>query len=269
MDAVWQFSRIVLIIGIILALLLVGGFIGVVVADAVFGPKASDTSNVSYPAADGGSLLAYLNVQPGSELRPGIIMAPDIWGLDSQVQRLANLLADQGYVVIAPDLYRGATSAVLPRAYVLRMTTPHERAMSDLQSTFDYLISLNTVDPNAIGMIGFGYGGGLALRYAARNPQVSAVVDAYGEVLPGPDALGELRGPVMGLFTRRDSPVRPAQVDQFRALLDEAGVENDLTVYETLRGGFFHFPEITVIGSDVHMAWQEVVAFFDTHLKSD
>jgi carboxymethylenebutenolidase len=268
MDAVRQVLRVFLIIGIILTLLLVGGFLGTFAADALFGPKASSISNISYPAADGNTLLAYINIQPGMETRPGIIMAPDFWGLDEQVHRLANLLADEGYVVIAPDLYRGAASAMLPRAQLLRLLSPGNRVMSELQSAFDYLLSVNTVDPNAIGVIGFGYGGGAALRYAASNPQVSAVVDAYGDMLRSPDELGDLHGPVLGLFAGKDSGVRASQVDQFEALLDDAGIENDLNLLNNLSPGFFHFPEITVIGSSPYNAWQDVVAFFDKHLKT-
>jgi carboxymethylenebutenolidase len=268
MNPVQQVLRVILIIGIILTLLLAGGFIGIFAADAIFGPKASSVSNVSYPAADGSTLLAYINIQPGMEIRPGIIMAPDFWGLDLQITRLANLLADEGYVVIAPDLYRGSATAMLPRARLLGLLVPGDRIMNDMQSAYDYLLTVDTVDPNAIGIIGLGYGGGAALRYAAQNPNVTAVVDAYGEVLNGPDELGDLRGPVMGLFASRDSLVHPTQVDHFRVLLNDAGIENEITVYDKLSTGFFHFPEITVIGSAVHVAWREVVAFFDTNLKS-
>ena len=268
MDAVSQFGRNALLVGIILVLIAVGGFIGTFAADAVFGPKAAAISNVTYPAEDGSTLLAYINIQPGLEMRPGIILAPDMWGLDEQVLRLTNLLANEGYVVIAPDLYRGAASAMLPRAMLLESRTPDNRVMSDLQSAFDYLTSVDTVDPNAIGMIGLGYGGGAALRYAASNPQISAVVDAYGDVLDDSDALDELRGPVLGLFAGQDSRIRSEQVDAFEVLLDEAGIENDLTVFNHLSSGFFHFPEITVIGSTIHNTWQDVVAFFDANLKA-
>jgi carboxymethylenebutenolidase len=267
MDAVGQFLRNVLLVGLALVLIALGGIIGTFAADAVFGPKAAAISNISYAAEDGSTLLAYINIQPGPEMRPGIILVPDMWGLDEQVLRLTNLLANEGYVVIAPDLYRGAASGVLHRAVLLEAVTPDERVLRDLQSAFDYLTSVETVDPNAIGMIGLGYGGGVALRYAASNPLVSAVVNAYGDVLTSPDALGELRGPVMGVFAGRGSRVSAAQVAAFEALLDEAGIENDLTVYDQFTGGFFHFPEITVIGSDVHVAWQQVVAFFDEHLR--
>lgn len=268
MDAVRQVSRVFLIIGIILTLLLAGGFIGIFAADAAFGPKAADVSNISYPAADGSTLLAYLNTQPGAETRPAILMLPDFWGLDSQVQRLANLLADEGYVVIVPDLYRGAASAMLPRARLLNLLATRDRVLSDVQSAFDYLLTVSTVNPNAIGMIGLGTGGGAALRYAARNPRISAVVDAYGDMLRSPDELGELRGPVLGLFAGQDAGARASQVDQFGALLDDAGIVNDLSLLSHLSPGFFRFPEITVIGSSPYNAWQEVVAFFEANLKT-
>jgi carboxymethylenebutenolidase len=267
MDAVIQFFRIVLVAGIILTLLLVGGFIGVFGADTIFGPKAADMSNITYPGADGTTLLAYINIPPGPEMRPGIIMAPDYWGLDEQMRRLANLLSDSGYVVIVPDLYRGAASAVLPRALLLGLLTPDDRAARDLRSAHDYLISLDTVNPDAVGVIGLGFGGGAAMRYAASDARVSAVVNAYGAVITSPEALGELRGPLMGLFVARDSLVQPQQVDQLRALLDDAGIENDLILYSHLDRGFLRFPEVTVVGSSVYNAWHRIVAFLDTQLK--
>lgn len=268
MDAILHFLRVVLIIGLILILLLLGGFVGVFAADAVFGPRANHVSNVSYPAADGSELLAYLNIQPGPELRPGIILIPDYWGLDQQMQRLTNHLSDAGYVVITPDMYRGAASAMIFRAYLLGTLITPGQANSDLQRALDYLTSLSTVRPDAIGVMGLGYGGGAALRFAAHEPRVSAVVNAYGAVITNADELRELRGPVKGVFAQIDPLLHPARVEQFGALLDEAGIENELTIYENMTNGFLRFPDVTVIGRVPYEAWQDILAFFDRHLKT-
>ena len=182
--------------------------------------------------------------------------------------KLANLLANQGYAVIVPDLYRGEASGAVHRAMFLTLTTPVERTISDMQSAFDYLAAQNGVNADRMGVMGVGYGGGVALRYASMNPRITAIVDAYGSVLTDADTLNHLSGPVQGIFAQDDLFVPARQVGPFRAALDAAYVPNHIQIYPDFGSGFFANPQIGFPSSEVRRIWdQDVVAFFDEQLK--
>jgi carboxymethylenebutenolidase len=266
MDAVLQVLRLLLIGLVLAALLLLGGLVGLVVADTLFGPRAADSANLTYTSPDGGARYAYLNIPAQTGVYPGIVMLPDRWGLNGQMIRLANRLADAGYVVLVPDLYRGQSTDVLPRALLLSLTLPAERALTDVEQAYDYLTALPQVDAAHIGVVGFGTGGGVALRFAAQTPTLGAVVNAYGPALDA-GSLGQLRGPVLGMFAARDPFVSAAQVERFRAALQSRDIPHDVIVYQRLETGFFRYPEVAVVGSAPYNAWLRLVEFLNHHLK--
>jgi carboxymethylenebutenolidase len=265
MDAVLQFLRLIIIILFIVLMIAGGAVLGIIAADMIFGPRAANFSNISYEGADGAELVAYINAPPGSRRHPAVIMVPDFYGLSDEMIRLANHIAREGYLVIVPDLYRGASANAFPRALLLSRLTPAARILSDLNSTFAYLMAHERVNTRHIGIVGFGFGGGAALRYAVDNPNLTAIVNAYGAVITGPEALAQLGGPVLGTFGSQDWLIRPAQVSQFRAALEAAGIEHTIFIHPQ-PGGYLKFPDITVTGSDPHVAWTEILAFLDAHL---
>jgi dienelactone hydrolase len=167
-----------------------------------------------------------------------------------------------------PDLYRGASADAFPRALFLALTAPAERLLADTQSAYDYLVSLDRVDSQRIGILGMSLGGGVALRYATQNPDIKVIVNAYGAVLTDPNALRSLGGPVLGVFGAKDLFVRPAQVAQFEAALAAAGVESTIVVDPTLGDDFLRFPDVANPGLSAYEAWQQIVVFLETNLKS-
>ncbi len=265
MDAVVQFLRIVRFVLLAVVLAAIAAFAGIVVVDTLGGPKPSDVSNVSYPNAAGVELLAYLNLRPGVGQFPAVILIPDRQGLNQDMFRLANRLADHGFTVIVPDVYRGTSAAFGPRAAFLSLTLPAERALDDLRTTLDYLLRQPRVNPYRIGVVGLGSGGKLALQFAAQNADITAVVNVYGEVITEPNVLSAINGPVLGIFGSQDWFIRPAQVEQFRAALESAGVEHQIKVYARA-SGFFAFPDITLNGSEANLAWRAMIDFFDAQL---
>lgn len=267
MDAVRQFLRVIFYLLMVGLLLLVGAVVGTIAADAVFGPRATDVSNVSYSGADGTELVAYLNIPPNAEILPAVILLPNHWGLNSQTIRLANLLSEAGYVVIAPDLFRGASSGVLTRALLLSGTTAEAQVMQDVQSAYDYLTGLDVVQADSVGILGLGYGGGMAVRFAAEQPGIGATVTAYGDVPTRPDLLAELNGPVLGVFGELDLFVTPDQAERFKAALETADMPHEVVIYDALGHDFLTFPQITVEGALAGQVWQRVVRFFDQNLS--
>ena len=67
-------------------------------------------SMISYPRPDGQSVNAYL-AEPESGSGPGVVVIQEWWGLNDHIKDIANRYANEGFVAIAPDLYRGRIAA--------------------------------------------------------------------------------------------------------------------------------------------------------------
>ena len=127
----------------------VGAVVGIVVVlaasvgiDYAVGTKRIlDVTNVEVPASAGTpAVRAYVAkpTQPGP--RPIVIMIHEFYGLNASITGKADLLARQGYVVVAPDTFRGSTTSWIPRAIYQTLTA----LIADKQETTGADINNNT-----------------------------------------------------------------------------------------------------------------------------
>ncbi len=235
--------------------------------DSQLGAQAADVSNVTFPAADGTELVGYLatpeSIPPGVDGYPAVIMVHEWWGLTAEIREMADLLSEQGYVVLAPDTYRGAVAATVPGAIFLRVTVPKARVDSDMQAAYSFLAAQDTVDPARIAVMGFCYGGGVALRHALENADLAAVINLYGDTVSDPAAFGALldgNTPLLGIFGAEDQQIPVAEVEAFRTALDEAAVESTVTIYSGV-GHAFVYPESLQEGGAARDAWTQILTF--------
>ena len=130
--------------------------------------QRAPTSSVRFGDASG-----YLALPASAEAKkPAIIVIQEWWGVDDWVREQTERFAEQGYVALAPDLYRGTHNELAGRsARARRAGLPEDRAMADLKAAVDYLATRADVDPNRIGVIGWCMGGGYALKLATAEPR--------------------------------------------------------------------------------------------------
>src|SRR5258706_5084877 len=112
--------------------------------------------------SDGGEADGYLAV-PESGSGPGVIVIQEWWGLNDQIKSVAERLAGEGFVALAPDLYRGAHASEPDEAAKIMMSLNLERATKDLSGAVDYLAAHDAVTGAGLGVIGFCMGVGVAL----------------------------------------------------------------------------------------------------------
>lgn len=258
-----------IILIIVIAVLLV---VGVIAADATFGATATDYTNVSYESADDTTLHAYLAAPEGEGPFPAVLMIHEWWGMTPEMTELADELAAEGYVVLAPDTYRGATTNQIPRALYLRLTVPTERVDADMRAAFDYVANLPQVDAERIGVIGFCYGGGVALRHAIDNPLIAATVNLYGDTVADAGAFGALlsaeSGPVLGIFGGQDQQIPLDEVTAFEEALNEADIDNTITIYEG-QGHAFVQPDTIIEAGEPRDAWLQILDFLAQELQAN
>jgi len=199
---------------------------------------------------------------------PALVAVHEWWGLNDWVKEQASKLADQGYEVLAIDLYRGKATADPGEAHELMRGVPEDRANRDLKAAFDYLKARKNVDAKHIGVIGWCMGGGYALDMALTEPTLAAVVINYGHLATEPAALKKINAPVLGIFGGQDRGISVQDVHTFEQQMKKLGKKVEVVVYPDA-GHAFENPNNKggYREADAADAWQKTTAFLDTHLK--
>jgi carboxymethylenebutenolidase len=187
-----------------------------------------------------GKASAYLAVPEGKGKHPGLIVIQEWWGLDDWIKEQADRYAKEGFVAIAPDLYRGKSTSDPAVAHELSRGLPQDRAMADLKAAFRYLAGRKDVDPKHIGVIGWCMGGGIALDFTLAEPRIAATVINYGHLVTDPNTIVKIHAPILGNFGADDSGIPPADVHAFEAALNKAGKTNDIKIYAGARHAFMN-----------------------------
>ena len=128
-----------------------------------------------------GNFGAYLAV-PKSGKGPGLVLAQEIFGVNQTMRDVANYYAEEGYVVMVPDLFwrqevgveLGHSGAEMPRAFALYQGFDEAKGVEDIQSTLQALRAHPAVVGN-VGVLGFCLGGKLAYLAACRTDAEVAV----------------------------------------------------------------------------------------------
>jgi carboxymethylenebutenolidase len=248
-----------------LVLLLAGS---IVVDYAAGGGRMAALTNTTIAGVNGGpDVLAYVATPQGDGPFPVVIMIHEFFGLNESIVGKAEGLAEEGYLVVAPDTFRGSTTAWIPRAIWQVLTHPAEQVNQDLDSVYAWLEGQSNAQAGAIGIAGFCYGGRASLNYSLHNNRIAATVIFYGSPVNDPQVLASLPGPVLGIFGEADASIPLADVEVFEVALDEAGIENEITVYEDQPHAFVTDIESVRAGGVQGEAWAQMVAFLEKNLK--
>lgn len=227
--------------------------------------KGTTVSFASKPGKGSG----YPALPEGKGKHPAIIVIQEWWGLNDWIREQADRFAKQGYVALAPDLYRGKSTSDPAVAHELMRGLPQDRAMADLKGAFRYLASRKDVDPSRIGVIGWCMGGGYALQLAIAEPRVAAAVINYGQLVTDPATIAKIRPPILGNFGGDDRGIPPEDVRAFDAALKKAGKSSDIKIYEGAGHGFMN-PNNKggFVKSAADDAWSRLDAFFARTLRT-
>lgn len=162
---------------------------------------------------------------------PGLIVIHEWWGLDDWIKEQAQHFADEGYVTVAVDLYRGKVATDAETAHELMRGLPQDRGVRDLTAAAAWLDHQQNVDSGRVGAIGWCMGGGYAAQLAVADPDLRAVVINYGSLPTDPAALGKIHAVVLGNFGGLDQGITPEDVHAFATAMQALGKPVDAKVY--------------------------------------
>jgi carboxymethylenebutenolidase len=200
---------------------------------------------------------------------PAVVVIHEWWGLDDWVKDQARALAREGYVALAPDLYRGKVTSKQEEAHQLMMGLSPDQAIRDLRGAVAFLQGRKDVKRDRIGAVGWCMGGKYALELATQEPAIKAVVPYYGAPPTDPAAIARLKAPVLGNYGAEDKGPSPEQVKAFEAAMKKAGKAVDVKIYAGA-GHAFANPNNPWKGyrpEAAKDAWARTVAFLARHLK--
>jgi carboxymethylenebutenolidase len=225
---------------------------------------------VSFPS-NGTQGEGYLAI-PESGSGPGVLVIQEWWGLNDQIKGVADRLASEGFVALAPDLYRGAHSSEPDEAAKIMMSLNLERATKDLSGAVDFLANHDAVTGNGIGVIGFCMGGGVALWLATLRPdRIKAAVPFYG-IIPWEAAqpdYSKLQAAVQGHYAENDDFANPESVRALDAQLKSLGKQAEFFEYPGTDHAFTNDqrPEVFVPEATA-LAYERAFAFLHEQLAS-
>lgn len=228
---------------------------------------AADGKQVTYKSGDE-NVSGMLYQPSGKGPFPAIVVIHEWWGLNDWVKEQASKLADQGYVTLAIDLYRGKVATSADEAHELMRGVPNDRSTKDLLAAANYLRAQKNVNPKKVGAVGWCMGGGYSLDLAINDPQLAAAVINYGHLASEPDTLKKINAPILGLFGGKDRGIPVDDVQKFAAELKKLGKTVDITVYPDA-GHAFENPNNKegYRAQDAANAWDRTVKFFAQNLK--
>jgi len=238
-------------------------------AVATAAPSSAAEQSLSFKSGTE-TASGFLATPEGKGPFPGVIVIQEWWGLDEWVKDQARALAKEGYVALAPDLYRGKVTNKQEEAHQLMSGLPADRAMRDLKAAYATLAARPDVKKDRIGAIGWCMGGMYALRLATEEPGLKAVVPYYGAPPTDPAAIARIKAPVLGNYGAEDKGPSPEQVKEFEAALKKAGKPVDMKIYPGA-GHAFANPNNPWKGyreEAAKDAWARTTAFLAKHLKS-
>lgn len=260
----------------------------IALAAVVVAPSLARAQDSSIPAAilgnappPSGQTVMYF---PGDSLTRGYLAVPDTkgphpaliliheWnGLVDRDRQVADAFAKRGYVVLAADLYEGQTGSNRDENIKL-MNEAHahpDRIIANLDAAQKFLRARRDVS-GKVGVIGWCFGGGIALSYALGGTEHDATAIFYGSLVTDPERLRTIHHPVYGTFAGQDKSIPADQIARFRTVLDSLGIKNDIHIYDPVQHGFWLWVDRdpAVNRAPAEDAWRRLVRFLDDALGS-
>jgi carboxymethylenebutenolidase len=223
-----------------------------------------------------GSMSAFLAV-PEREPRGGVVVVQEAFGLTGHIRRVAEALAADGWLAIAPALFHRSDEQIFGYSdydklgpVIMKLT--RETIESDIDVAIE-LLAARGIAENATGIIGFCLGGSVTLATAARR-ELGAAVTFYGGGLAdgrfgldaGIDTAAHLRTPWLGLYGDLDEHISVDDVERVRVAAASSPVDSQVVRYADADHGFHCDERPSFHAESSSDAWQRTLTFLAEHI---
>ena len=210
------------------------------------------------------------NATVATEKLPAVIMIHENRGLNDNIKKTADILAKQGYVVLAVDLFQGQVTADTNRARELSSAIRNNPgiAIENMKSAVTYLSSLQNVNASRIASLGWCFGGGQSLQLAlnSKDQPLAATMIYYGQLVNDTGELSKIKWPVLGIFGDQDQSISVDSVRAFEQALNKTGVTNEVYIYPGVGHAFANPSNDNYAPEETADAWQKALAFLKKYV---
>lgn len=209
-----------------------------------------------------GATTAYV-ARPHENASAGVILVQEYWGINEHIRDLAGRFAKEGYLCVAPDLYRGRIAADKDEASALMQALRVEDGMETIRKARD--AASETYKVNQFAIIGFCMGGIFALRAACEMPELKAAAPFYGD-FPEEEVLKKLTVPTLFIAGERDAWINPQKVNSLKEVAKKYDLPVEVVSYDADHA-FFNDTRPQVYDAEAAQdAWRRVLEHFSKHL---
>ncbi|MCH7805401.1 MAG: dienelactone hydrolase family protein [Acidobacteria bacterium] len=222
----------------------------------------------------GDTINAWVVYPERSDPAPVVLVIHEIYGLTDWIRSVADQLAAEGYIAIAPDILTGkgpggggTESVDRDGAVALVRALDRTEVVSRLNATAQYANSLPAAQ-DTLAVIGFCWGGSTSFAYAAAQPNLSAAVVYYG-TSPSAETLARIQAPVLALYGGDDARVNKSIPDA-QTEMKRLGKSYQPEIYDGAGHGFLRAQEARD-GANMRAserAWPETIEFLKRELGS-
>lgn len=247
---------------------------------------------IRFPGHRGEEIRGWLARPSRGDRSPALVLVHEAFGLDAHIAKMTRRFADEGYVVLAPDLYSreglpgpkpppGESEARWTKADIRGAfgRLPDRRVLGDLEGALAFLARDPEVDPERLGATGFCMGGNYAFLLGCHSRRVRAVADFYGrfvyhELNPNKpvqplDLAMNLSCPLIAIFGAEDPAISLADVERLRETLARASRDFTIHVLPGVGHGFFNERRKSYDAAASARAWQLATEFLREHLRPE
>src|SRR5205807_4509266 len=148
-----------------------------------------------------GATTAYV-ARPHTDVKAAVVLIHEWWGINDHIRDLAGRYAKEGYLCVAPDLYRGRVAADPQEASALMQALAIDDGMETIRKAMD--ATEETYGIKRFAITGYCMGGTFALRAACEIPELKAAAPFYGDI-PEENILKQLKVPTLFIAGKRDA----------------------------------------------------------------
>ena len=232
-------------------------------------PRHGEWVMVSTGPAD--SVRAWVVYPERTTKAPVVIVVHEVYGLSPWIRSVADQLAAEGFLAVAPDLLTtknipGAPLDPDPQAAIAAVRALNaDDVHRQISAVAQYAMALPAAAPR-YGIVGFCWGGGVSFEHAVRAPSLGASAVYYG-ASPAPARLASVRAPVLGLYGADDARVNQT-VPPADSAMKAMGKTYRPILYEGAGHGFLRQQDGRE-GKNLaaaRAAWPETISWFRAHL---
>lgn len=217
-------------------------------------------------------LHTWIHYPKGDEKVPVVILMHYDAGLDDLQRAVADQLAFEGYLVVAPDLTSGMgpkggnfESFKFPdEALRANLKLSQAEAMRRYRVAYDYAMKMPRAN-GKIASLGCGLGGAYSFRFAAEAPKLDAAVVFYGAA-PDAATMAKIKAPVLGLYGGDDPVVTPT-INATKDAMGKAGKTYEPHIYEGATNAFMTYQAEGLNGQTTAQSWTLAMEFLKEKLQ--